>query len=61
MADLKRTRDYVARIKEVDLERRRLFWRGDRIEWLLARGFHDWFMREIAEGRTLWPGPALPP
>ena len=36
----------------------RIFWRGDRIEWMLARGFHDWFFREIAEGRVLWPGPA---
>jgi glutathione S-transferase len=38
-----------------DLERRKLFWRGDRIEWLLARGFHDWFFGEIKAGRTLWP------
>jgi hypothetical protein len=38
-----------------DFERRKLFWRGDRIEWLLARGFHDWFFAEIKAGRTLWP------
>lgn len=60
-ADLKRALDYVMRLGERDVERRRIFWRGDRIEWMLARGFHDWFMREIAEGRVLWPGPALPP
>lgn len=35
-------------------------WRGDRIEWLLARGYHDWFFNEIKQGRVLWPGPALP-
>jgi hypothetical protein len=38
-----------------DLERRKLFWRGDRIEWLLARGYHHWFLGEIEAGRTLWP------
>jgi hypothetical protein len=27
---------------------------------MLARGFHDWFMQEINEGRVLWPGPTLP-
>ncbi|MGA7880312.1 MAG: hypothetical protein WCD63_05515, partial [Terrimicrobiaceae bacterium] len=31
----------------------------DRIEWILARGFHEWFLKEINEGRVLWPGPAL--
>jgi glutathione S-transferase len=60
-ADLKRALDYVTRMGQLDVERRRIFWRGDRIEWMLARGFHDWFMREIAEDRVLWPGPALPP
>ena len=47
-------------VKERGIERRRIFWRGDRIEWLLARGFHPWFFKEIAEDRVLWPGPALP-
>ena len=61
MADLRRARDYVAGMKTLDVERRRIFWRGDRIEWMLARGFHDWFFREIAEDRVLWPGPGLPP
>jgi len=60
VADLQRARAYMAQLREVGIERRRIFWRGDRIEWLLAHGFHDWFMREIAEDRVLWPGPALP-
>jgi glutathione S-transferase len=60
LADAARARDYVARIKDMNLEKRRIFWRGDRIEWLLARGFHAWFFREIDEGRVLWPGPAVP-
>jgi glutathione S-transferase len=60
MADLQRARDYVADLRDRDVERRRIFWRGDRIEWMLARGFHDWFFKEIKEQRVLWPGPALP-
>jgi glutathione S-transferase len=59
-ADLRRARDFVASIREQALERERIFWRGDRIEWMLARGFHNWFYKEITEGRALWPGPALP-
>ena len=60
-ADLQRARDFVADVKDKDVERQRIFWRGDRIEWMLARGFHDWFFNEIRERRVLWPGPALPP
>jgi len=59
-ADLKRARDYVASMKDRDIEKRRIFWRGDRIEWMLARGFHAWFFNEIKEDRVAWPGPALP-
>jgi glutathione S-transferase len=59
-ADTRRARDYMANMKDTDLEKRRIFWRGDRIEWILARGFHPWFIKEINEGRVLWPGPALP-
>jgi len=59
-ADLQRARDYVSNLKDRDVERRHIFWRGDRIEWILARGFHDWFFKEINEQRVSWPGPALP-
>lgn len=60
-ADLQRARDYLAGIAgNADVERRKIFWRGERIEWLLARGFHDWFFNEIRAQRVLWPGPALP-
>lgn len=55
-------RDDVRRLKAFfavrDLsryERRKIFWRGDRIEWLLAAGFHEWLLQEIREGRVLWP------
>jgi glutathione S-transferase len=56
----RRTRDYVVNLKDRDFERRRIFWRGDRIEWLLARGFHAWFFDEIRQDRVVWPGPPLP-
>jgi len=59
-ADLKRARNYVVNLQDQDIEKRRIFWRGDRIEWVLARGFHAWFFNEIKEDRVAWPGPALP-
>ena len=59
--DLARTRAYLADMAgDTDIERRRIFWRGDRIEWILARGFHDWFVREIEADRVIWPGLGVP-
>ena len=55
LADAHRARDYVAQVKDRDIERRRIFWRGDRIEWLLARGFAPWFFEEMRAGRVAWP------
>ncbi len=49
-----RTQAYLARAPENDLEREKIFWRGDRIEWILARGHHEWFFREIEQDRVLW-------
>lgn len=59
-ADLERTRAFVSGDAPNNIERRKLFWRGDRIEWLLARGYHDWFMKEIVEDRVIWPGLGVP-
>jgi glutathione S-transferase len=59
-ADLQRARDYIARLDTSNVERYKIFWRGDRIEWMLAHGFHDWFINEIREQRVIWPGLALP-
>lgn len=59
-ADLERTKRYLAGAATLDIERTKLFWRGDRIEWLLARGYHGWFVGEIEAGRVLWPGLAVP-
>jgi glutathione S-transferase len=60
-ADLGRARDYVKNLDEQDGERVKIFWRGDRVEWVLARGFQGWFMKEIEEDRVIWPGLGLPP
>lgn len=56
MDDGKRTADFMRAIPtNKSFERTKIFWRGDRIEWMLARGYHDWFMNEIKSGRVLWP------
>ncbi|MEW6271097.1 MAG: glutathione S-transferase family protein [Thermodesulfobacteriota bacterium] len=36
-------------------EPEKVVWRGDRIEWLVANGFHDWFAAELAAGRAVVP------
>lgn len=60
-ADLARVKGFLAEFLESEShERRKIFWRGDRIEWMLARGYHDWFMGEIAADRVLWPGLGIP-
>ena len=30
-------------------------WRGDRIEWVLAHGYHDWFFDQVRTGRVAFP------
>jgi len=61
--DVERARAFLAhvvRTRAAHVERHRIFWRNDRIEWVLSRGFHDWFFKEIEEDRVAWPGPAVP-
>ena len=54
--DARRTADFMKSIgTNSGFERTKIFWRGDRVEWLLARGFHEWFFGEIKAGRVLWP------
>ncbi len=36
-------------------EGEKIVWRGDRIEWLLAHGFQDWLLSELAHGRAVFP------
>lgn len=53
--DLARTREYLGAIDAQNIERKKIFWRGDRIEWLLAKGFEQWLFGEIRAGRTVFP------
>jgi glutathione S-transferase len=56
MRDVQRAGAFVRESRRSEShERLRLAWRGDRIEWLLARGFHDWLFGEIAAGRAFFP------
>lgn len=36
-------------------EDEKIVWRGGRIEWLLAHGFQDWHISELARGRAVVP------
>jgi glutathione S-transferase len=54
-ADLERIQAFLRRIGPTMQRPARIVWRGDRIEWLLARGFHEWFVEEIRQGRVAWP------
>jgi glutathione S-transferase len=56
VADAQRTATFLKELKHLTHERRRLFWSGDRMEWLISRGFHHWFAGEIAAGRAAFPG-----
>jgi glutathione S-transferase len=53
--DAKRTAAYMREFLSGSHERRKIFWRGDRIEWLLSRGFHGWLFKEIEAGRAVFP------
>lgn len=59
--DVKRLKVFFANIQAQRFERRKIFWRGDRVEWLLAAGQHEWLAQEIPEGRVQWPSTRLSP
>jgi glutathione S-transferase len=56
VGDAKRTAAFLKDLKHLTHERRRLFWSGDRAEWLLSRGFHRWLIGEIDADRAAFPG-----
>ncbi len=59
--DLERTKRFMAEFAGASThERRKIFWRGDRLEWVLAKGFHGWLAQEIAEDRVIFPGVGVP-
>ncbi len=53
-ADLERTQAFLGAAGTLQRPPA-IVWRGDRIEWLLARGFADWFFAEMRAGRVAWP------
>ena len=53
--DLERARAWMERNATRGPVTNRVVWRGDRIEWLLANGFHEWFLSEIRAERVGWP------
>jgi len=53
--DRKRTAAFLQQLATSNHERKKLFWGGDRLEWLLSRGFHEWLVREITAGRAVFP------
>jgi glutathione S-transferase len=55
-ADLERTQSCLEAMGATLVRPAHIMWRGDRIEWLLAQGCHEWFVDEIHSGRVAWPG-----
>jgi glutathione S-transferase len=53
--DRKRTAAFLKTLPSAGYERTRLFWSGDRLEWLFARGFYPWFAGEIESARVAFP------
>jgi glutathione S-transferase len=53
--DRRRTAVFLKTLASSSYDRTRLFWSGDRIEWLFAHGFHDWFAAELKAGRVVFP------
>jgi len=53
--DVARVQTFLAALAPVRPPLQHIIWRGDRVEWVLARGFHDWFFGEIRAGRVAWP------
>lgn len=53
-ADVERTQAFLKNAGTLHRPAR-IVWRGDRIEWLLARGYSDWFNEEVRAGRVAWP------
>jgi glutathione S-transferase len=54
-ADLERTQAFLRAVGPSLQRPERIVWRGDRIEWMLAHGYHEWFVEEIRCGRVAWP------
>ena len=54
-SDVARVQAFLATLAGDRVPLQHVVWRGDRVEWVLARGFHEWFFGEIRAGRVAWP------
>jgi glutathione S-transferase len=54
-ADVDRTKAFLAELGPSLARPPSIVWRGDRIEWMLAHGYQEWFGDEIRAGRVAWP------
>jgi glutathione S-transferase len=54
-ADVERTQTFLREAGPSLTRPPRIVWRGDRLEWLLVHGFHEWLVTEIRQGRVAWP------
>ena len=54
-ADVARVQAFLGALAPDRPPLQHIVWRGDRVEWLLAHGFHEWFLAEIRAGRVAWP------
>jgi glutathione S-transferase len=54
-ADARATAAFMKALPASNHERRKLFWSGERMEWLMGRGFHAWLVAEIEAGRAVFP------
>jgi len=66
MRSLPQIEDDLAYVKQMAEERfasgaaspyegKKIIWRGDRLEWLFASGFHEWWVAEREAGRAVVP------
>ena len=53
--DRRRTAEFLKSLSGSNHELKRIFWSGDRMEWLFSRGFHAWFANEVAADRVAFP------
>lgn len=58
-ADLQRLRGHVQNMDRREAASK-VFWRGDRIEWLVSIGYETWFAEEVRAQRVCWPGLSIP-
>ncbi len=53
--DAKRTMTFIKSMSDQSHETTKIFWRGDRLEWLLANGYHDWLSHYYAkQSKSIW-------